>query len=54
LPLTAASPSLALISLQESAGSSGMEPRETGFERHNPIRIICLEEEERLIAFWQK
>lgn len=29
LPLTACSPSLALISLQDSAGNSGIEPRGT-------------------------
>ena len=33
LPLTACLPSLALISLHVSAGSSGMEPRGTGTQK---------------------
>ena len=33
LPLTACPPSLALISLHVSAGSSGMEPRGTGTQK---------------------
>ena len=33
LPLTACSPSLSLISLQDLAGNSGIEPRETGEDK---------------------
>ena len=40
LPLTACSPSLALISLQDSAGNSGIEPR--GTNKQSQIAHGCV------------
>ena len=51
VPLTTPSPSLALISAQDSAGSSGMEPRGTGeMKKENKAPSVMIQGKERGIG----
>ena len=54
LPLTACSPSLALISLQVSAGNSGIEPRGTNEQTHIAYFFMSVCEEVLQTKKWGK
>ena len=54
LPLTACSPSLALISLQDSAGNSGIEPRGTNEQTQIAYFFMTVCEEMLQTKKWGK